>query len=405
LQTLLNARQGKYRMFVFIITDTHFGQNDTISFKLKEAEKVPFMGLNVLPEEIAKIRVSEQHRCTALIYEFDKRAQSPGVFVATSNYLGKDHLTKNNFLNCLDEIQPTTSLKSTYILLVILAIGIPFLIFLLKNKKDSKMKHKRHIHLLISKNKLKAALVSFMEGVKFSQQQDLENNLVQLSGRLNYILDEKQKGMIRDDNFNIEQNKIRSALSNYLEEYNESPNFQFNTDSEIQNTILKKPENKSVSQINQDADDLGIAEIKKQNLKAAHFKVAVSFPGEKRDYVEETVNELAKIIGSKNIFYDKWYNAQLAGPDLDLKLQDIYKDKSDLVLLFFSKEYDSKTWCGIEWRAIRTIINQKQDKVMFLTFDFNEVSGTFNAVDGFINLEDHNPFELAKLVEEKLFFM
>jgi len=271
-------------------------------------------------------------------------------------------------------IQPFIKQKPIYILFSTLALTIPFLLFLLKSKMSSNMKHRQHIQTLVSENKLKAAIASLMEGVKFSQQEDLKNNLVHLSGRLNYILTEKEKGMIRDDNFSIEQNKIRSTLSSYLEEYNESSNFQFKIHPEIQNGMAKKP----VSPVNDDSDDNDISEIKKQNLKDAHFNVAVSFPGEKRQYVEEAVNALANLIGTKNIFYDRWYDSQLARPGIDVILQNIYNERTDLVVVFLCKEYNEKDWCGIEWRAIKDLINTKKgEKVMLLTFDYEKVDGLY----------------------------
>lgn len=101
---LLNSKKGKYRLFAFIVTDNPFSQNDT-SLKIEEAENFLSYGLNVLPEEIAKMKVSDLHECTALIYEFNKTAFENGEFVERSNFLGKDHLTKNNFLNLLEETQ------------------------------------------------------------------------------------------------------------------------------------------------------------------------------------------------------------------------------------------------------------------------------------------------------------
>ena len=97
-------------------------------------------------------------------------------------------------------------------------------------------------------------------------------------------------------------------------------------------------------------------------VEEIRFKVALSFPGEQRDYVAAVVGEIKKRLGTGSVFYDKDFTAQLARPNLDILLQKIYLNNSDLVVIFVSEDYERKQWCGIEWRAIRNIIMNKSDQ-------------------------------------------
>ena len=53
------------------------------------------------------------------------------------------------------------------------------------------------------------------------------------------------------------------------------------------------------------------------NILDHKFDVALSFPGEKREYVREVVKELERLIGPNKYFYDQNHTAQLARPNLD----------------------------------------------------------------------------------------
>ncbi|MGF6975536.1 hypothetical protein QFZ94_003986 [Paraburkholderia sp. JPY465] len=86
-------------------------------------------------------------------------------------------------------------------------------------------------------------------------------------------------------------------------------------------------------------------------VEEMRFRVALSFPGEKREYVAAVATEVKKRLGRDAIFYDKDFTAQLARPNLDTLLQRIYLSNSDLVVVFLCAEYERKEWCGLEWRG------------------------------------------------------
>lgn len=131
------------------------------------------------------------------------------------------------------------------------------------------------------------------------------------------------------------------------------------------------------------------------------FPVALSFPGEVRTYVEATAFAVAAKIGKKSVFYDSWYKAQLARPNLDTALQALYQ-RARLVVAFLSEDYANKKWCHIEFRAIREILNERQDdRVMFVRHDGAEIKGVFSS-DGYIDADKHAPGELAEMIFERL---
>ena len=136
-------------------------------------------------------------------------------------------------------------------------------------------------------------------------------------------------------------------------------------------------------------------------VEEIRFKVALSFPGESRDFVVQVADEVKRRLGSGTVFYDKDFTAQLARPNLDTLLQKIYLSNSDLVVVFLSADYERKQWCGIEWRAIRNIIKNKSDHaLMFMRFDDTVIAGSF-AIDGYVDLREYTPLEAARMIVER----
>jgi len=147
---------------------------------------------------------------------------------------------------------------------------------------------------------------------------------------------------------------------------------------------------------------IGKADRSVQPLSALQFKVAMSFPGERRQYVSATVTALRSHLPPDSIFYDYDYQAQLAKPNLDVLLQDIYQNRTDLVVIFLCKEYGAKQWCGLEWRAIRELIKQKNDdQIMFVRFDDEPVEGVLS-LDGYVDARVHSPQKLAEFIRQRI---
>jgi hypothetical protein len=132
------------------------------------------------------------------------------------------------------------------------------------------------------------------------------------------------------------------------------------------------------------------------------FKVALSFPGEKRGFVSKVAEGLSERLGRGNVFYDTYYEHELARPDLDTVLQRVYHDNSDLVVVFLCQEYEKKEWCGLEWRAIRDLIKKRRDEdIMFMRFDDSEIRGLYS-IDGYIDLSERSPGEVVEFICRRL---
>lgn len=135
---------------------------------------------------------------------------------------------------------------------------------------------------------------------------------------------------------------------------------------------------------------------------AKRFHVALSFPGERRAYVAEVAEHLAKALGRERVLYDAWYQAEFARTDLDTYLQALYHDESDLIAVFLCPDYERKDWCRLEWRAVKDLIKRRQGAaVMPLRFDSTEIPGLFST-DGYVWVGDsRDPAEVAELIVQR----
>ena len=137
------------------------------------------------------------------------------------------------------------------------------------------------------------------------------------------------------------------------------------------------------------------------DIETHQFDIAVSFPGEHREYVKAVVEALAKRIDKEQIFYDDYYTAFLARTSLDILLQDIYRNRSKLLVVFLCEDYQKKDWCGLEARAIGDIIKQRHDdQIMPIRMDDGKVERFFS-LDGYIDGRRHNASEVADLIYQR----
>lgn len=137
-------------------------------------------------------------------------------------------------------------------------------------------------------------------------------------------------------------------------------------------------------------------------MSTQRFKIALSFPGEHRDFVEQVAARLADQVGRDRVLYDKYYEAEFARADLDTYLQRLYHDESELIAVFLCADYERKDWCGLEWRAIRDLIKKRQTStVMPLRSDNTEIPGLFS-IDGYVWIDGRSPQEIANLILQRL---
>jgi hypothetical protein len=138
------------------------------------------------------------------------------------------------------------------------------------------------------------------------------------------------------------------------------------------------------------------------DLKNHKFEVAMSFSGKYRNFVNEVANELERILGKDKYFYDQNYKQQLAMPSMDLILQNLYKNNSKLVVVFFGSSYQEKEWCGIEFRAIRDILYKKENKrIMYIKMEDGDVDGILH-IDGYIDARESDPLIISSYIRDRL---
>jgi len=135
-------------------------------------------------------------------------------------------------------------------------------------------------------------------------------------------------------------------------------------------------------------------------LPTRRFGIALSFPGEVRARAEPIALRLAHELGRPRIFYDRFHEAELARLNLDLHLQALYHDHADLIVVFLCRDYDTKEWCGLEWRAIRDLIKQRQRDIIFLRLDDATIPGVYS-IDGYIDLRNKTDDEVSALILQR----
>lgn len=132
------------------------------------------------------------------------------------------------------------------------------------------------------------------------------------------------------------------------------------------------------------------------------FRVAFSFAGEKRDYVELVARILAEEFGQEKILYDKYHEAEFARFNLGIYLPKLYGEQSDLIVPVLSTNYDQKRWTGWEWGHIYGLLtNADGHRVMPSRFEHSHADG-LSPTAGFIELDDKTPEEFATLIVERL---
>lgn len=132
------------------------------------------------------------------------------------------------------------------------------------------------------------------------------------------------------------------------------------------------------------------------------FDIALSFPGEVRAFIEPIIVELERDVGHNSYFYDNNYVSQLARPSLDTLLQDIYRNRSKLIVVFLCGDYQNKQWCGVEFRAIKEIIMERDNKrIMYVKMDDGAVDGVF-ITDGYVDGRRYSPGDIARFVRERV---
>jgi hypothetical protein len=100
LRALFQAREGHFRVVVFVVTNHPFEQTEA-KVSSEEAKNWVKKGLNALPTKIGDRDFTGDYVCTALIYEFESLGGGEAKFVEPSEITGHTHLEKSGLLSAL----------------------------------------------------------------------------------------------------------------------------------------------------------------------------------------------------------------------------------------------------------------------------------------------------------------
>lgn len=132
------------------------------------------------------------------------------------------------------------------------------------------------------------------------------------------------------------------------------------------------------------------------------FRIALSYAGEKRDFVAPVATILAQRFGKDRVLYDKFHRAEFARTDLATYLPALYLEQADLVVVVICKDYEEKEWTGLEWDAVLSLRKQRKlDEVMLCRFDYIEGKGLLGLA-GYLDLDHVTPREAAEYILQRL---
>ena len=138
------------------------------------------------------------------------------------------------------------------------------------------------------------------------------------------------------------------------------------------------------------------------SMSTKRFRIAFSFAGEKREFVEAIAVLLTQQFGEDKILYDKYHEAEFARYDLGIYLPKLYGEQSDLIVPVLCPNYDTKRWTGWEWVHIYGLLTKADSyRVMPCRFEYANVDGLSPAA-GFIELDQKTPAQAATLILERL---
>jgi hypothetical protein len=134
------------------------------------------------------------------------------------------------------------------------------------------------------------------------------------------------------------------------------------------------------------------------------FDVALSFPGEHRDFLEQVAGELSRVYSKERVLYDRYHEAEFARPDLDVYLPALYREQAELIVVFLCPEYQAKRWCQLEWRHVRQLITTvAADRIMFVSFGDPGNLAPIGILpgDGYADIGDRSATQIADLILQR----
>lgn len=148
------------------------------------------------------------------------------------------------------------------------------------------------------------------------------------------------------------------------------------------------------------------------NPEDYRFEIALSFAGDnKRDLVRKVAVLLRDKVGEGRVFFDEWFESELAGPDAHIVLQNYYCRMTRLVVTCVCKRYNEKPWTQEEWRAIQVFErdlrdagteNVKRMRFLPLRFGDGEIDALFSTAI-IPDVRERSPNEIAELILQRLY--
>ena len=137
----------------------------------------------------------------------------------------------------------------------------------------------------------------------------------------------------------------------------------------------------------------------------ARVAVGITYAGEDRALVAPLAEELARCCGRQRVLFDRFHEAELARPDLNVYLPRLYRDETELVLVLLSPDYPNKRRCGLEWRWIRElVVTHSQERIMLMRVgdpgDLSELG--ILPGDGYIDVTARPATEISSLILQRL---
>jgi hypothetical protein len=88
------------------------------------------------------------------------------------------------------------------------------------------------------------------------------------------------------------------------------------------------------------------------------YAVAISYHSSKKRLVRNVARALSDDLGgTQHVFFDEFHGHCFRGPHAKSDLTRIYTNQAKWVVPFFSSNYDSGGWTGIEWQEIQKLID------------------------------------------------
>lgn len=214
----------------------------------------------------------------------------------------------------------------------------------------------------------------------------------------NNIKDKRRKPLMNNSIINI---IFPGAVGNTVES-------KVNVSSDTSHTDINSSKKNQPSSDKTNGATAKVSDKEKPETTSKRFAVALSFPGEFRPVVSKVADLLCNELGQEKVLYDLYYEDEFARRNLDVYLQDLYKNDSELVVVFFGCNYYEKPWCETEGRAIRALQSDKKEagRVMYIRLGEGEIDGFFGNIDGSFDAynKKRSPEELASAIIKRLNF-